>query len=120
MDFLITEEQKAFRDSVYKFSKNELHALTAEAEKKGEFCWEAWKKMGEYGIMALPFPEEYGGHDAGIMTTLLAMEALGHGGCDGGTCLAWGAHTILCGVPIWLVGTEEQKKKYLPHITSGQ
>ena len=120
MDFTITDEQQAFMDSVYKFAKNELHELTREAEAEGEFCWEAWKKMAEYGMMALPFPEEYGGHDAGIMTTVLAMEALAYGGCDAGTCLAWGAHTILCGVPIWLVGTEEQKKKFLPKIASGE
>lgn len=120
MDFNITEEQKAFTDAVYKFAKNELYELTKQAERKGEFSFEAWKKMGDYGIMALPFPEQYGGHDAGVMTTLLAMEALAHGGCDAGTCLAWGAHTILCGVPIWQVGNEEQKKKYLPGIASGE
>lgn len=120
MDFTMTEEQKSFRDTVYKFAANELRGITREAEHKGEFCWEAWKKMGAFGMMALPFPEEYGGHDAGIMTTVLGMEALAHGGCDAGTCLAWGAHTILCGVPIWLVGTEEQKKKYLPKIATGE
>jgi alkylation response protein AidB-like acyl-CoA dehydrogenase len=48
------------------------------------------------------------------------MEAMAAAGADAGTTLAWGAHTILCGVPIWLLGTEEQKQKYLPSICSGE
>ncbi|HOC91992.1 MAG TPA: acyl-CoA dehydrogenase family protein [bacterium] len=120
MEFSINEEQQAFMKSVFNFSKNEIYPLMEEFEKKGEFCWEAWKKMGEFGMMALPFPEEYGGANAGVLTTCLGMEALTRGGASGGLTLSWGAHTILCGVPIWLIGNEEQKKKYLPGIASGE
>jgi hypothetical protein len=120
MDFALNDEQKAFMKSVYNFSKNELQPLMEEYELKGEFCRPAWNKMAEYGMMGLPFPEKYGGADAGVLTTCLGMEALARGGCDAGTCLAWGAHTILCGVPIWLLGTEEQKQKYLTKLITSE
>ncbi|MFH1538684.1 MAG: acyl-CoA dehydrogenase family protein [bacterium] len=120
MDFSLTEEQIAFRKSVFQFSRNEIYPMMEEYELKGEFPWPAWKKMAEFGMMALPFPEEYGGADADVLTTLIGMEGLGHGGATAGLCLAWGASTILCGVPIWLCGTEEQKKKYLPKMSTGE
>lgn len=120
MEFTITEEQQAFMKSVYNFSRNEVAPLMEEYEKKGEFCWPAWRKMAEFGMMGLPFPEEYGGAAAGVLTTCLGMEALARGGASGGTTLAWGAHTILCGVPIWLLGTDEQKKKYLPKLITSE
>ncbi len=120
MDFALNEEQIAFMKSVYNFSKNELAPLMEEYELKGEFCWPAWRKMADFGMMGLPFPEKYGGANAGVVTTCLGMESLARGGCDAGTCLAWGAHTILCGVPIWLLGTEEQKQKYLTKLTNSE
>jgi len=120
MEFTLTEEQIAFKKAVYKFAENELAPYTEEFELKGEFCWETWKKMAEFGIMALPFPEKYGGQNAGVLTTLLAMEAIAEAGTSMGTTLSWGAHTILCGVPIWQIGTEEQKKKYLTKIASAE
>jgi len=120
MDFLLTEEQVAFRKSVFNFAKNEIAPYMEEYELKGEFCWPAWKKMAEFGMMGLPFPEAYGGANAGVLTTCLGMEALAHGRADAGTCLAWGAHTILCGVPIWLLGTEEHKQKYLTKLITSE
>ncbi|MEW5945719.1 MAG: acyl-CoA dehydrogenase family protein [bacterium] len=120
MDFDLTEEQIAFRRSCYNFAKKEILPLVEEYELKGEFIRPAWKKMAEFGLMGLPFPEEYGGSGADVLTTLVGMEGLAHGGADAGTCLSWGAHTILCGVPIWLLGADEQKKKYLPPIAAGE
>ncbi len=76
--------------------------------------------MGKMGLLGLPFPEEYGGQGASALTTVLAKEGFAMGGADAGLTLSWGAHTILCGVPIWKLGTEEQKRKYLPKICSGE
>ena len=55
-----------------------------------------------------------------MFETGLAGEALGYGGLDAGFCLSWGAHVVIGGIPIWQLGTEEQKKKYLPKIASGE
>ena len=120
MDFSFSEEQLMFRESALKFARNELMPITDEYELRGEFPWPAWKKMAGFGMMGLPFPEEYGGSGADILTTLLGMEAMGAGGVASGLTLSWGAHTVLCGVPIWLVGSPEQKEKYLPGIISGE
>jgi len=120
MDFRFTDEQKAFRDQVIKFSQKELAPLAEEADWKGEFCWEAWKKMGAFGLLGLTYPEEYGGGSSDVVTACLAGEALAYGGAEGGLCLAWGAHTYLCGDTILVHGTEEQKRKYLPKLASGE
>ncbi len=120
MDFQLTEEQIAFRKSVEKFARKEIEPLTTEAERNSEFSFEAWKKMADFGMMGLPFPEQYGGSEAGVLTTCLGMEALGRAGVDAGTTMAWGASQILCGIPIWLLGTDEQKEKYLPKMITGE
>ncbi len=120
MDFTIPEEYIHFRDSVYKFSKDRIAPRAEELDLKGEFGWQNWRDMVEMGLLGLPFPEEYGGSNASPLATCLAMEAMAHAGSDSGTTLSWGAHTILCGVPIWLLGTEEQKEKYLTKIASGE
>ena len=120
MDFQFTDEQRAFRDQVLKFSQKELAPLAEEADWKGEFCWPAWRKMGEFGLLGITYPEEYGGSGADVVTACLAGEAVAQGGAEGGLCLAWGAHTYLCGDTILKHGNEEQRKKYIPKIASGE
>jgi len=120
MDFSFTSEQKAFKDQVLKFSQKELAPLAEEADWKGEFCWEAWKKMGDFGLLGITYPEAYGGSGSDVVTACLAGEAVARGGAEGGLCLAWGAHTYLCGDTILGHGTEEQKKKYVPKLASGE
>lgn len=122
MEFSLTEEQIAFKKAVYEFAKNEIGGNQEEilkADENNEFRWNAWKKMADYGLLGLPFPEKYGGQGASVLTTTLAAEAFGKGATDAGLCLSWGAHMVLCGVPIWLLGTEEQRQKYLPRICDG-
>ena len=120
MEFTITDEQQAFYDTVLRFARNEIAPTAEEWEARSEWPQPNWEKMGGYGLLGLPFPEEYGGSGADCLTTCLAKEAFGRAGVDGGLCLSWGAHTILCGVPIWKMGNEEQKKRYLPKISSGE
>lgn len=122
MDFELTPEQKSLRDTIYQFSKKEIYPNSSriEYDTRGEFIWDNWKKMAKMGLLGLPFPEEYGGGNASVLDTVIAMEAFAMGGADSGTCLSWGAHTILCGVPIWQLGTKEQKEKYLTKIASGE
>jgi butyryl-CoA dehydrogenase len=120
MEFGFTEEQLMFRETVYRFAKNEIVDLCEEADLKSEFSQEIWRKFGEMGLLGLPFPEEYGGQGADVVTCCVASEALGHAGVDGGHLLSLGAHTYLCVDTIFQHGTEEQKKKYLPKLASGE
>lgn len=120
MDFTFTDEQRMFRDTIYRFAKEEIAPLCEEADLKSEFSMDIWRKMGNMGLLGLPFPEEYGGSGANFVTCCLAGEALGHAGVDTGHTLAFGAHTYLCGADIMLHGTPEQKTKYLPKLATGE
>jgi len=79
-----------------------------------------WRAVGEFGLAGLPIPEEYGGQGADIVTTCMALEGLEEGGRDSGLLLSLGAHICIGAVPIWLHGTEEQKRAYLPKLCSGE
>jgi butyryl-CoA dehydrogenase len=120
MDFAFTDEQLAFKDQVVKFSQKEIAPLAEEYDYKAEWCWEAWKKMGEFGLLGLHFPEEYGGSGADVVTACLAAEALAEGGADGGLTLSWGAHTYLSADTIFQHGNIEQKKRYVPRMATGE
>jgi len=120
MDFAFSPEQIAFREQVLKFAEKELAPLAGPSDRSGEWSWDAWRKLGEFGILGLHFPEEYGGAAADVVTTCMAGEALGEGGADAGLMLAYGAHSFLCGDTILKHGTDEQKKKYLPGLATGK
>ncbi|MDP8257595.1 MAG: acyl-CoA dehydrogenase family protein [Candidatus Alcyoniella australis] len=120
MEFSFTPEQLAFREQVLKFASKEIEPLAEESDLKSEWCAEAWRKLGEFGILGLHFPEEYGGSNADVVTACLAGEALAEGGADGGLMLAYGAHSFLCGDTIMKHGTEEQKQRYLPKLATGE
>jgi butyryl-CoA dehydrogenase len=120
MDFSLSQEQTMFRETVYRYGRDEIAPLCEEADLKGEFSFEIWRKIASFGILGLPFPEEFGGSAADILTCCLAGEALGHAGVDGGSLLAWGAHTYLCAHNIYVFGTEDQKRKYVPKLASGE
>lgn len=120
MEFGYTEEQLMFRDSVYKYAKKEIVPLVEEADLNSEFSMEVWRKLGEMGLLGLPFPEELGGSGASVVTCCLSTEALGHAGVDQGHLLALGAHTYLCGDTIYKHGTPAQLAKYIPKLASGE
>ena len=120
MDFSFTEEQELLRKSVIEFAQNEILPGAAERDAEARFDRDLWDKAAAQGLMGLPYPEEYGGGGASVVTTSVAGEALGYGGFDSGFCLSWGAHVVIGGIPIWQLGTEEQKNKYLPKIASGE
>jgi len=120
LDFSFTDEQREFATVVERFGREQLVPnWTQEADDGNVFLQASWDAMGEMGLLGLPYPEEYGGSGASAVMTCLAGEALGRAGVDSGTTLSWGAHTILCGVPIWKMGTEAQKRRYLPKLATG-
>lgn len=120
VEFSLTPEQIAFQEEVLKFCRRQIAPMAEESDREGKFCWEAWRKMAEFGLLGLPYPSEYGGGDADVLTAVLAGEAMGKGGAEGGLLLSWGAHTYLCGDTILKNGSEDQKKKYLPRIAAGE
>ena len=119
MDFEISAEQQALYEAARALGEKEVQPSVLERDKSGRWDWSIWKKMGAAGLLGAPFPEEYGGTALGAVDTCLLKEAFTYGGHDGGVSLAWGASSILCGVPIWKLGTEAQKKKYLPGMCKG-
>ncbi len=88
MDFSFTPEQLMFKDQVIKFASREIAPRCQEFDLKGEFDFQSFRKLGEFGILGLHFPEELGGSAADVVTTVLAGEALGEAGVDGGLTLA--------------------------------
>ncbi|MDQ3954681.1 MAG: acyl-CoA dehydrogenase family protein [Actinomycetota bacterium] len=120
MDFRFSEEQLAFYKSVKDFAAEVVAPGAHERDVEGRFDRSVWDAVGEFGVLGLPIPEEYGGSGADIVTTCLALEALAEGGHDAGLGLSVGAHLTIGTVPIWLHGTEEQKRRYLPDLCSGK
>ena len=120
MDFLFSQEQRILKDQIIRFSSREIVPRIEEFERQERFDFESFKRLGEFGILGLHFPERYGGSGADIVTTVMAGEALGEAGVDGGLTLSYGAHTFLCADTIYQHGTEEQKERYLPKLISGE
>ncbi|MBC2733898.1 MAG: acyl-CoA dehydrogenase [Desulfobacteraceae bacterium] len=120
MDFAFSREQVMFKKEVIRFAKKEIVPRVQEHDLKGEFDFTSFRKMGDFGILGLHFPEELGGGGADVLTTVLAGEALGEAGVDGGLTLAYGAHSFLCADTIFRHGTDIQRKHYIPKLASGQ
>jgi len=120
LDFGFTDEQLAFKQSVKEFAQKVVAPGSDQRDRDGRFDRDVWNAVGEFGLCGLPIPEEYGGSGADIVTTNLAFEALEEGGRDSGLLLSLGAHVCIGAAPIWLHGTEEQKRAYLPKLCSGE
>jgi alkylation response protein AidB-like acyl-CoA dehydrogenase len=120
MDFSWSEEQLTFKQAVIDFAQKELSAGLLERDQKAEFSRENWRKCAQFGIQGLPFPEQYGGSDADVLTTMLTMEGLGYGCGDNGLIFAINAQMWSVQMPIFKFGTEAQKAKYLPSLCAGE
>jgi len=119
MEFSITQEQRIFKDQVRRFAAKEIAPSARDRDLQSSFDVATFRKLGDFGILGLHFPEALGGSDADVLTSVLAGEALGEAGVDGGLTLSYGAHTFLCADTIYSHGTEEQIKKYIPPLASG-
>ncbi len=116
MDFSWNEEQTEFRRAVVEFARREL-AGTRLTE--GEFPRERWKACADFGIHGLPFPESQGGLGKDVLTTMLAMEALGTICHDRGLLFSIHAHMWSVAMPVLSFGTDGQKARYLPGLCDG-
>ena len=119
MDFSITEEQQAFRDSILGFGRDYLDYDMVDHDDQHLFNSDAWKKCAEFGIQGLCVPEEYGGQAADPITIILAMEALGYACRDNGLLFSLNAQMWSAEIPIVRFGNEEQKQRYLPGLVDG-
>ena len=114
-----SEEQLMMRDSVKEFVDKELWAHKDRFEKKDYAYTEAsMRKAGELGLLGVAVPEEYGGLGMGFVSTMLVCDYIS--GATGSFSTAFGAHTGIGTMPITLYGSEEQKKKYVPKLASGE
>lgn len=119
MDFSWSEEQLAYKRAVIEFAQRELNQEMVERDQSGRFDRALWKKCSDFGITALPMPDEYGGAGADILTSMLTMEGLGYGCKDNGLIFAMNAQLWSVQMPILAFGSEVQKEKYLPGLCSG-
>ena len=115
----LTEEQKMMRESTKDFVDRELWAHWEKFEKKDyAYTEECMRKAGELGLLSVAVPEAYGGLGMGFVSTMLVCDYIS--GATGSFSTAFGAHTGIGTMPITLYGSEEQKKKYVPKLASGE
>lgn len=121
MDFSFTPEQEAFGERVAHFARIDLAAPDlVRRDLECELSRELWKKCARFGIQGLPFPKRYGGGEQDIITTVLAMEALGHGCLDNGLLFSINGQMWTVQMPIATFGSDEQKERYLGGLISGE
>lgn len=114
-----TEEQKMMRDSVKEFVDREIWPHKERLEQHDyALTEEIMNKAGDLGLLGVSVPEEYGGLGMSFVTTMLVCDYIS--GASGSVATAFGAHTGIGTLPITLYGTEEQKKKYVPKLATGE
>lgn len=118
MPFMLTEEQRMVRDMVRKLAQGEIAPRAAEYDRRHEYPWKNLEKMGELGLMGMPIPDEYGGAGYDFLSYILTIEEISRACASTGVILA--VHTSVGSLPILYLGTEEQKRKYLPRLASGE
>lgn len=118
MDFRLTEEQKALKESICHFAEKEIRPLVKEADEKGEWPEGLTRKLGEMGLLGIIIPPEYNGAGYSNVDYVLILEEISK--VDPAVGLVVAAHNSLCCNHINLFGNEAQKKKYLPRLVSGE
>src|SRR4051794_9770530 len=118
MDFELNQEQRMYQRAVRDFCEGEVKPHAAAVDQTGELHWDAIRKMPDLGLTGLQVPEEYGGAALDTVSTAIAIEELGR--ACGSTALSLAAHNGLCCAPISKWGSEAQKQRYLPRLTSGE
>jgi len=118
LNFDLGESADMLRDSVRSFAANEIAPRAAKIDQTNEFPNELWRKMGDLGILGVTVDEEYGGAGMGYLEHVVAMEEVSRASASVG--LSYGAHSNLCVNQIRKNGNEEQKRRYLPKLISGE
>src|ERR671933_1796146 len=114
MEFELTDEQREVRRLVRDFADGEVRPVAEELDRDKRFPYEIVAKLGELGLMGIPYPEEYGGGGADNLSYALAIEELAR--VDSSVAITICAHISLGTYPIYAFGSDEQKADYLPDL----
>jgi isovaleryl-CoA dehydrogenase len=117
LDFDLGDTADMLRDSVRTFSSDCIAPIAAEIDRTNQFPRHLWPQMGALGLLGITVEEEYGGTGLGYLEHCIAMEEVSRGSASVG--LSYGAHSNLCVNQIRRNGNEEQKRRYLPKLISG-
>src|SRR5437764_6374964 len=117
MDFRLTDEQQQISNMVREFAESEIRPHMAEWDEAQHFPVDTFKKAGELGLLGCIFPEQYGGAALSYIDYVNVIEELA--AVESGFALSVAAHNSLCTGHIYSAGNDEQKKKWLPKLTSG-
>ncbi len=117
MDFQLTEEQLQLKKSLREFAEREILPNVMKWDECGKFPMDVVKELGKMGVLGIIFPTEYGGAGLGYVEYVIAIEELSR--VDGSVGIIVAAHNSLCSNHIFLAGNEEQRRKYIPKLASG-
>ena len=118
MNFDLTTEQQDVRRLVRDFAEGEVRPVAEELDRTKGFPYEIVRKLGELGLMGIPYPEEYGGGGADNLSYAIAIEELTR--VDSSVAITVAAHTSLGTWPIYAFGSDAHKEEWLPRLCSGQ
>jgi short-chain 2-methylacyl-CoA dehydrogenase len=116
--FDLTDEQAAIQRLARDFAQNEVKPVAEELDREKRFPYEIVAKLGELGLMGVPYPEEYGGGGADTLSYALVIEELAR--IDSSVAITVAAHTSLGSWPIHAFGNEQQKRDWMPRLTAGE
>lgn len=118
MNFDLTSEQEMIKKMIQEFADEVVAPGALERDRNKQFPLAVFNQLAEMGVMGLPFPEEYGGGGADTISFAIVTEELSR--ACGSTGITYSAHISLGGAPLYFFGTEEQKRKYLTPICTGE
>jgi isovaleryl-CoA dehydrogenase len=118
VDFDLTAAHRLLRDTVADFAAKEIGPLADEMDRRDEFPPHLWRRMGELGLLGVTVDPAYGGAGFDLLAGVLAIEQIAR--YSGSVALSYGAHANLCVNNIHRNGTEEQRRRYLPALCSGE
>ena len=118
MNFALGDDIESLREATHRWAQERVAPLAAEIDKTNAFPMHLWKEMGALGLLGVTVEEEYGGLGLGYLAHSVAVEEVSRASASVG--LSYGAHSNLCVNQIKLNGTEEQKRRYLPGLISGE
>jgi short-chain 2-methylacyl-CoA dehydrogenase len=118
VDLDLTQEHELVRRTVREFAEQRVAPVAEELDRESQFPYELVAELAELGLMGMPIPDEYGGAGTDTVSYAIAIEELTR--VDSSVAITVAAHTSLGTMPIYLYGTEEQRREWLPQLASGQ